>query len=96
MGVKKVCYGFLRNKCWAEKSGPEALAWILKLNNLDKAGTFEIRKYEETPKGVYCAFEASDELEKALDKVGPVLNAGICSFTVHKRMVKAGGSANGK
>ena len=73
-------------------SGQEALAWILKMNKLE--GKFQIVTYKETPKGVYCAFDPSEELEKALDKiVPPVLNAGICSFVLHKRMVKAGASA---
>ena len=90
---RKMFEGFLIGTSWAEMSGAEALTWVLKMNNLENVGKFEILSYKETPKGVYCAFDPSDELEKALEKNGPALKAGICTFVVHKRVVKHGASS---
>ena len=87
---RKMFEGFLIGTSWGEMSGAEALTWVLKMNNLENVGKFEILSYKETPKGVYCAFDPSDELEKALEKNGPALKAGICTFVVHKRVVKHG------
>ena len=86
-GTLTTYQAFLHNEVWGDIRGPQAIGWILEKNSLLDKGKFQVISYQRRKKGVFCRFEASDSLEKAIDEHGHTLRAGICRVVLKKKKV---------
>ena len=85
-----VYQGFLHGSVWLDKkwTGPRAITWILKINNLKEIGKFKVMLFKKVLNGVFLRFEADKILEKALDRTTYSLKAGICRLVLSKKVIK--------
>lgn len=86
-GIITTYQAFLHNEVWGDIRGPQAIGWILEKNGLLDKGKFQVISYQRHKKGVFCRFEASNSLEKAIDEHGHTLRAGICRVVLKKKKV---------
>ena len=85
-GTQTTYQGFLKNEIWGNHKGRAAVAWILTKNGLIDSGKFQIICYQKTMTGVFCRFEADDELAAAIDSHGHTLQGGICQVILKKKV----------
>ena len=63
------------------------MGWILEKNGLLGKGQFQVICYKRQRNGVFCRFEASDDLAMAIDAHGHLLRAGICRVVLKKKVI---------
>ena len=85
-GKRIICQGFLHNKTvWMEKSGPSALAWILKNNKIKDTGRYSVITYAPRKFGVWLRFECDQPLMEAIEAKNCSLKAGCCRLVLEKK-----------
>ena len=86
-GKTNIYQTFLHNEVWFDIRGAQALGWILEKNGLLGKGQFQVICYKRQRNGVFCRFEASDDLAMAIDAHGHSLRAGICRVVLKKKVI---------
>ena len=86
-GKTNIYQTFLHNEVWFHIRGAQALGWILEKNGLLGKGQFQVICYKRQKNGVFCRFEASDDLAMAIDAHGHSLRAGICRVVLKKKVI---------
>ena len=86
-GITNIYQTFLHNEVWFDIRGAQALGWILEKNGLLGKGQFQVICYKRQRNGVFCRFEASDDLAMAIDAHGHSLRAGICRVVLKKKVI---------
>ena len=85
-GIRTIFQGFLHYKRWWTMTGPQALKWILEINELDKLGKFSVLTYSKKPKGVWIRFEAEEAIIAGIDAKNRKLKAGWCNLHLEKKV----------